>query len=198
MGIDNVDLAALIGSRIGHDLISPVGAINNGLELLGMSGDLAGPELELISDSVGNANARIRFFRVAYGSAGNQQLGRAEVVSILEDMSKGARLQFQWSPLDPCNRQEVRLSFLALQCLETALPYGGTAKVFCADGKWTVIGEATKVNVDDDLWARISGGQSSSTVTPALVQFALLPEVAKNMGRTVRVEQSLDKITINF
>ncbi|AZV78263.1 histidine phosphotransferase [Parasedimentitalea marina] len=198
MGIDNVNLAALIGSRICHDLISPVGAINNGLELLEMSGDLAGPELELISDSVGNANARIRFFRVAFGSAGNQQLSRAETVAILEDMSKGARLQFQWSPLEACNRQEVRLSFLALQCLETAMPYGGTAKVFYADGKWTVIGEAPKINVDDDLWARISGGQSSSTITPALVQFAMLPEMAKSMDRTVRVEQSLDKITINF
>jgi len=198
MSENSVNLAALIASRICHDLISPIGAINNGLELLGMSGDLGGPELELIADSVGNANARIRFFRVAYGSASDQQMGRAEVVSILEDMCRGARLQYQWSPLDACNRREVRLAFLALQCLETALPYGGKAKVFCADGKWTVIGEATKINVDDDLWARISGGQSRATVTPALVQFAMLPEVAKEMGRTVRVEQSLDKITINF
>jgi histidine phosphotransferase ChpT len=198
MGVDNVNLAALIGSRICHDLISPIGAINNGLELLGMSGDMGGPELELISDSVGNANARIRFFRVAYGTAGDQQLGRAEVVSILEDMSKGARLRYQWSPLEPCGRREVRLAFLALQCIETALPYGGTVKVFCADNKWTVIGEATKLNVDDDLWARISGGQSSATVTPALVQFAMLPEAAKQMDRTVRVEQGLEKITINF
>jgi len=198
MSENSVNLAALIGSRICHDLISPIGAINNGLELLGMSGDLGGPELELIADSVGNANARIRFFRVAYGSASDQQMGRAEVVSILEDMCMGARLQYQWSPLDACNRREVRLAFLALQCLDTALPYGGNAKVFCADGKWTVIGEATKINVDDDLWARISGGQSSATVTPALVQFALLPEYAKEMKRTVRVEQSLDKITINF
>lgn len=198
MSVSSVNLAALIGSRICHDLISPIGAINNGLELLGMSGDLGGPELELIADSVGNANARIRFFRVAYGSAGGQQLGRAEVVSILEDMSKGARLQYQWSPLEPCNRREVRLSFLALQCMETALPYGGVAKVFCAGGKWTVIGEASKIKVDDNLWARISGGQSDAIVTPALVQFAMLPEIAKEMGRTVRVEQSLDKVTINF
>ncbi|TLP54991.1 histidine phosphotransferase [Parasedimentitalea maritima] len=198
MSVNSVNLAALIGSRICHDLISPIGAINNGLELLGMSGDLGGPELELISDSVGNANARIRFFRVAYGTAGDQQLGRVECVSILEDMCKGARLQYSWSPLEPCNRREVRLAFLALQCLETAMPYGGSAKVFCADGKWTVIGEAEKINVDDDLWARISGGQSSTTVTPSLVQFALLPEVAKEINRTVRVEQSLDKITINF
>ena len=63
MGQSNINLAALIGSRICHDLISPIGAINNGLELLGMSDAREGPELELISESVGNASARIRFFR---------------------------------------------------------------------------------------------------------------------------------------
>lgn len=63
MGQSNINLAALIGSRICHDLISPIGAINNGLELLGMSDTPEGPELELISESVGNASARIRFFR---------------------------------------------------------------------------------------------------------------------------------------
>ncbi|MEL7098472.1 MAG: histidine phosphotransferase, partial [Pseudomonadota bacterium] len=46
MGKSQIDLAALIGSRICHDLISPIGAINNGLELLGMAGTAGGAELE--------------------------------------------------------------------------------------------------------------------------------------------------------
>ena len=79
---DKPDLAALLGSRICHDLISPIGAIGNGLELLMMDGSAAGPEMALISESVGNANARIRFFRVAYGLAqGNQRLGRVQSAS---------------------------------------------------------------------------------------------------------------------
>ena len=56
----NLNLSALIGSRICHDLISPIGAINNGLELLGMTTRQAGPEMALISESVENAAARIR------------------------------------------------------------------------------------------------------------------------------------------
>ena len=80
------DLAALIGSRICHDLISPIGAINNGLELVAMSGDVMSQEMELIAQSVENASARIRFFRVAFGSAGGQLIDRAESVS----MRKGA------------------------------------------------------------------------------------------------------------
>ncbi|UWQ81037.1 histidine phosphotransferase [Leisingera sp. S132] len=198
MGVDNANLAALVGSRICHDLISPVGAINNGLELLGMAGSMSGPELELISDSVANANARIRFFRIAFGSAGDQQTPRAEVVSVLEDVGKGGRIQYQWSPLEGCTRSEARLAFLSALCLESALPYGGTVKIFCADGKWTVVGEGRKVTVDDELWARVSGGSSNAEITPALVQFALLPEAAKEAGRTVRLELNLENITMQF
>ncbi|WP_293576478.1 histidine phosphotransferase family protein [Phaeobacter sp.] len=198
MSVDNANLAALVGSRICHDLISPIGAINNGLELLGMSGDMSGPELDLISDSVANANARIRFFRIAFGAASDQQISRSEVMSVLADMEKGGRLKFQWTLQDGCSRTEVRLAFLAALCLETSLPYGGNVRVLCADGKWTVIGEGSKLNIDGDLWARVSGGSSTTAVTPALVQFAMLPEAAKADSRTVRVEQTLERVTIQF
>ena len=62
------DLAALVGSRICHDLISPIGAIGNGLELFLMD-TAGGPELALITESISHAKARIRFFRVAYDEA---------------------------------------------------------------------------------------------------------------------------------
>lgn len=63
MGQSDLNLAALIGSRICHDLISPIGAINNGLELLGMSGNrMEGPEIDLIGQSVQNASARASAF----------------------------------------------------------------------------------------------------------------------------------------
>jgi len=57
MSHDNTSIAVLIGSRICHDLISPIGAITNGLELLNMAGEANGPEMSLIGESVGNASA---------------------------------------------------------------------------------------------------------------------------------------------
>ena len=122
MDSSHVNLSALIGSRICHDLISPIGAINNGLELLGMSGDQSGPEMDLIQESVGNASARIRYFRVAFGAAGEQTMGRSEITSILGDVVSGARLDVAWGPMDAQPRSEVRLAFLALLCVETACP----------------------------------------------------------------------------
>jgi histidine phosphotransferase ChpT len=72
--IDEVDLCALIGSRLCHDLVSPVGAIGNGVELLSMEGAGApmpagAAELSLVRESVENAQARLRFFRIAFGDA---------------------------------------------------------------------------------------------------------------------------------
>ena len=71
---DKPDLAALIASRICHDLISPIGAIGNGVELLAMEPGGPRPEMALISESVANANARIRFFRICFGQASSDQL----------------------------------------------------------------------------------------------------------------------------
>jgi len=198
MGDTNVNLAALIGSRICHDLISPIGAISNGLELFDLTGGVQGPEMDLIADSVGNAGARIRFFRIAYGAAGNQMLGRAEIVSVLDDMTRGGRLKVQWAPLDPQPRAEVRLAFLALQCLETAMPYGGTVRILSEDGVWTAIGQAEKLNINDNLWSEMGTSGTMPTITPALVQFALMPAVSTDLGRSPKMAQDSGQITIRF
>ena len=198
MGETNVNLAALIGSRICHDLISPIGAISNGLELLDLAGGAQGPEMDLIADSVGNAGARIRFFRIAYGAAGEQKLGRAEIVSVLDDMLRGGRLKVQWAPLEPQSRAKVRLAFLALQCLETAMPYGGTVRIMAEDDVWTAIGKADKLNIDDNLWSDLGAPGTMPKITPAQVQFALLPAVAADLGSKPCMVHDGDQITIRF
>ena len=68
------DVNALLGSRICHDLISPLGAIGNGVELLSLSGVRAESELSLIARSVESANTKIRFFRIAFGATTADQL----------------------------------------------------------------------------------------------------------------------------
>jgi len=114
------DLAALVGSRICHDLISPIGAIGNGVELMLMEGAGKGPEMALITESVAHANARIRFFRVAYGATGaDQRIGRNEVTSILSDMTHGGRIKVDWVSPPDLPRRDVKLVFLLLQCAES-------------------------------------------------------------------------------
>ena len=199
MAQTELDLAALISSRICHDLISPIGAINNGLELLGMSGQsLDTPEMSLINESVQNASARIRFFRIAYGAASEQEIGRAEVISILNDMMGGGRLSVEWGPLEGQPRDVVRLALLAIQCLETAMSYGGRIEVSSSRKQWKIHGKSEKFNQIDNLWSAVSSVETASVIAPAHVQFALLPAAAKEQNRDVRVTRTATDITIQF
>ncbi|NOD63313.1 MULTISPECIES: histidine phosphotransferase family protein [unclassified Ruegeria] len=198
MGASDVNLADLIGSRICHDLISPIGAITNGLELLDMLGAVQGPEMELISGSVGSAGARIRFFRVAFGSASDQPLGRAEITELLNDVERAGRVRVNWNLTEPVPRNQVKLAFLALMCCESAMPLGGTVDVTSQGANWIVTGSADKLNVDSDLWKHVVTGRFPNKLTPAQVQFALLPETAKAIGRRVAAETTATRVSLRF
>lgn len=194
---DPVDLAALIGSRICHDLISPVGAIGNGLELLNMSG-AAGPELALIGESVDNANARIRFFRIAFGLASPDQLvGHPEITSILDDVYRAGRLKVRWDIAEDCARPDVRLAFLAIQCLETAMPYGGEIVVARRDDGWHATGVAAKMKLDEALWSGLESG-AVPKVAANCVHFPLLSDGLKRIGRALSVTRADGEIDIAF
>lgn len=187
MGQSQIDIAALIGSRICHDLISPIGAINNGLELLGLSGQAEGPELGLISESVGSASGRIRFFRIAYGAPGGQQVSETEILSILKDIAPSARLNIDWKA-GPAERGEVRLVFLALQCIESAFPYGGDITVSRDGTEMLVEAKADKIAIDPDLWSVLAGGTPPSALRPADVQFPLLASACADAGRALHTD----------
>lgn len=194
-----LDLSALLGSRICHDLISPLGAIANGVELLLMTGAAASPEVALIAESVANANARIRFFRVAYGMASaEQRMGRPEILSVLTDVTTGTRLSFDWQVAGDVPRIEVKLAYLALQCCETAMPYGGKI-MFTRDGtRWRIKATAAKFKVDPDLWAALKQMAVLADLSSAQLQFALLVQLLHQQGRKLALDMSATDIVIGF
>lgn len=189
------DLVALVGSRLCHDLISPLGAIGNGVELLAMSGAGMSPELQLIAESVASASARLKFFRVAFGQASAaQRLGRPEIAALLDDLTRGGRLRIDWQAEGDQARGLVKLCFLAVLCLETALPWGGTLCIRHEDGLWHLDAEAQKTKADPAIWARLDG--PGAEVNPAQVQFALLPIEAQRQGRRLHWEVTPTGATI--
>lgn len=197
---DAADLAALIGSRICHDLISPLGAIGNGLELLQMAGgSAAGPEMALIGESVASANARIRFFRVAYGRAGPEsRMGRNELRGLIGDVTRGGRLRVDWLVAGDVARAEAKLAFLMIQCLEAALPYGGQIAVDRDAQGWQARAEAEKLRYDPELWAWLSGSGTRAEITPAQAQFALAPLVAAAQGHRPTVMANTREIILSW
>src|ERR1700716_3820001 len=117
--LEMLDLDALLCSRVCHDLISPVGAVVNGLEVLEDNNDQETKAfaLELIKKSARQASARLQFCRLAFGAAGSAgaaiDLGNAESVArgLLED----EKTQIAWNlprELSPKNRAKLLLNML--------------------------------------------------------------------------------------
>src|SRR5277367_2704657 len=73
MQID-VQVMELLASKLCHDLVSPISAINNGVELIDdIGGSVVDEAMKLIGDSAGHASRRLRLFRIAYGRAGAEE-----------------------------------------------------------------------------------------------------------------------------
>ena len=199
MATTPVDLAALVGSRICHDLISPLGAISNGVELLSMTGAMTGPEMALISESVESANARIRYFRIAFGAADiSQELGQPEILSVLADVTRGGRVRIDWTPAQNCARRDVKLAFLLLQCLDSAMPYGGQITVSEGQGRWNITGTSKKMKIAPEIWEALACKSGAVAVSAAEVHFGLIPDFLRSTGRRLQIELGETEINVSF
>lgn len=196
---DRPDIAALIGSRICHDLISPIGAIGNGVELLQMSAGGGSPEVALIADSVAQANARIRFFRLAFGASGEEaRLARGELAGVVADLTRGGRVSIELSAPADLSRREVKLACLALMCLESALAFGGKVTMERGERGWTIAGEARRLRIEAGPWEMLASPAPAADLTPAQVHFALLSEEAQRQGRRLAVDLGETTVRIAF
>ena len=132
--LDPLDLSALLCSRVCHDVISPVGAIVNGLEVLEEDNDPSMRDfaLDLIRKSAHQASARLQFARLAFGAAGSAgaaiDLGDAEAVA--KGMFQDDKITLTWSSprvLMPKNRVKLLLNLVMLAT--NAIPRGGSIDV---------------------------------------------------------------------
>ena len=196
---DAPELSDLLGSRICHDLISPLGAIANGVELLALGGHGDIPEIGLIAESVEAANARIRFFRVAFGQADRHAtLSSREIAEILATLGKTGRVRIAWHPDGPIPRPEAKLAFLMILCAETAMPRGGTLGIGKEDGTWRLQAETATPKVSSALWNVFGGDLRPGDTTPGEAHFPLAARWAEALGRTVAIKATETGFSISF
>lgn len=164
------DLAALVGSRLCHDLVSPVGAIGNGLELLQMVSEPS-PELALIADAVAAAQARLRLFRLAFGAASaDQEVRPADLVESLAALGGNSRIALACDLARPLPRPEARRLALAALCAETACARGGAIRIAPA----RVEAQGPRLMGDPALWDSLARGLPPPDLAASSVHFALL------------------------
>ena len=130
VSIDALDLAALLCSRVCHDLISPVGAIVNGLEVLEEEKDEETKTfaLDLIKRSAGTASAKLQFCRIAFGAAGSAgaQIDSGDAEKVARGFLEDEKTKLDWRLprlLLPKNRVKLLLNMLLIAA--QGIPRGG-------------------------------------------------------------------------
>ncbi|TKW79461.1 MAG: histidine phosphotransferase [Bradyrhizobium icense] len=193
---DALELAALLCSRVCHDLISPVGAIVNGLEVLD---DNPKPEdrdfaLDLIRKSAKTASARLQFCRLAFGAAGSSgaQIDLGDAQSMAKGHIEDGKITLGWNLprlLLPKNRVKLLLNMLVIA--QQTIPRGGTLKIDPVGE-----GEAMSFRVTaSGLNARIPQATadilSAASVSPAADAHAVQPYYTRLLADSCGVKVSL-------
>jgi histidine phosphotransferase ChpT len=162
-----LDLAALLCSRVCHDVISPVGAIVNGLEVLDGEQDeeMRAVAMELIKKSAISASARLQFCRLAFGAAGSfgASIDTGDAEKVARDIFASDRTILQWNAVRRlASRNSVKLLLNLCLIAAGSIPRGGVITVDLSDGEgaMTMRVEAKGVN------ARLSHSAADILTTP--------------------------------
>lgn len=202
---DELELAALLCSRVCHDLISPVGAIVNGLEVMEDDADEETKvfALDLIKKSTANASARLQFCRLAFGAAGSAaaQIDTGDAESVARGFLEDGKTKLSWTVprvLLPKNRVKLLLNLLIIA--GQAIPRGGALAVGPAgDGEtmgFRILASGPNSRVPAAA-AAILDGSSDHAVDAHAVQPYYTGLLAKSCGLAVSLVSEGETIVVS-
>jgi histidine phosphotransferase ChpT len=193
-----LELAELMAARLCHDLVGPIGAVANGVELLGDGG---GPDPEvtsLIAASARQATRRLQWFRIAFGTANALPASSmlAETRRLAAGLFEDGRATLHWPPPDsaseaaatrPAAKLLLNLVLLGLE----SLPRGGTVNVQIGvrDGSMGIVVAAsgTSARVPDDIQTALRRGVAISDLTPKSVPAYLAMRLAETTNAQLTI-----------
>jgi histidine phosphotransferase ChpT len=190
-------VAELLASRLCHDLVSPVGAVNNGLELMAedLDPEMLQDALALADKSAKQASGTVQFFRLAYGQAGRQvDMGAAELRRLAEGYLASQKAELAWDAdalvlNGPDGGGKLLLNLIALAV--EALQRGGTIRAEAsADGQEVqVTAEGTNARLRDESRAALADGVETAELGPRAVQGYFSRLIARRMGGDLQVRE---------
>ena len=194
-----IDLASLLCSRLCHDLLSPVGAMNNGLELLADEHD---PEMkqrcmDLLAESAKSAADKLKFFRLAFGAAGGfgSELDPAEAKAVIEPLvTSSGRTTLDWAvPAGLMPKRAIKILLNLVLLANDALVRGGTLFVGAEnrDGEQEIVIRANgpKIVMDAAIRETLTGGLDPSMVDSRTAAAWMARNLAMRSGGLVQIAE---------
>jgi histidine phosphotransferase ChpT len=197
LNISAVDFASLLCSRLCHDLLSPVGALNNGLELLADEHD---PEmrarcLELLGESARASANKLKFFRLAFGAAGGfgETIDTREAHSAIEGLfGDNHRVTIGWMIDEPVLPKQAIKVLLNLALIGgDALVRGGQLDIGAESTPESVDivvrADGPRIVLDPELRNALTGENADTPITPRAAAAFLVRELVTANGGDLQV-----------
>lgn len=199
----NLDISSILASRICHDLVSPIGAIVNGVDLVRELGGMdVDAEIAMISQSSDRASALLKYYRIAFGDAAEgSAISRAALREQAVAFLGSSRITVEWSEDQgpALSRMTARLLFLLLMCARGLAGMHGVLSVrLPRDTEMPM-----EIRVDgafspdaNEMLAHLSGDANASAVTPRLIEFVLSRTSSANLGVTLSIVRDDGSVSI--
>ena len=199
MNISPTDFASLLCSRLCHDLLSPVGALNNGLELLADENDPAMRArcLELLADSAKASANKLKFFRLAFGAAGGfgENVDPREAHQALAGLfGDNHRVKLGWLVEEPTlPKGAVKVLLNIAMIAGDALVRGGQLDIGAemVDGHVEIVvrGEGPRIVLDDEMRGALNGTSGNGAVTPRAAAAHLARALVVENGGLLQISE---------
>ncbi len=185
-----IEFSALMVSRVCHDLVGPLGAVINGLEVLEDERDqhMREDALKLVASSANQALARIQFMRIAFGAAGSAgaELDLNEVGRLVAGLLEGGKVRLEWNmPHVYWAKDWAKLLMNAALLAADCLPRGGVVRVAGSEGarpafKITAAGQNARVSEEVDRSLR--GESQAGALDARGIQPLLTERLSRSVG----------------
>ena len=204
--MNNLDLASMLCSRLCHDMLSPVGALSNGLELLAEEQDpeMRGRIVELLEQSAKTSADKLKFFRLAFGAAGGfgEAIPVAEARALIDALvGNNGRIEARWAlAADALPKEAIKtLLNLALIGIE-ALVRGGTldigAEVQGGTTEIAIRAAGPRIAFDPLVGKALDGSLAPGDLSSKTAPSVMIRELAESLGGTVQVALGSDALVL--
>ena len=189
--MNDIEFSALLVSRVCHDLVSPLGAVVNGLEVLEEERDAAmrADALKIVTSSAMQALARLQFMRIAFGAAGSAgaELDLSEVGRLLSGLMEGSKIQLDWQAAHahwPKNWAKLIMNatLVAADCLQR----GGQVKVETGPDQsapsFKVVATGTHSKIHEEVEKALRGESGEGGIDARAIQPYLTYKLSREIN----------------
>lgn len=198
--LDTLSLAALLSSRVCHDLINPVGAIESGLDVLDdpdMDDSMRAAALDLVKSGARKAVALLSFARLAYGAGGayGEEVGLEDARKALSDVFDIMKPDLDWRlGAGSAAKEKVKVMLILAHAAADCVPRGGSVVVESDGAGFKISASGKRLMLQEDLRKALAG--DARGLAPKFTPTLIASQIVAAAGGGVSAEMTDDAVTI--